>query len=154
MDFIKKCFWKKFACTALNCLLQYGIKSTPEDSYESASQIKPTKIAINQLISENKEKTYTNSKPKSRIEEPGYTALSWAAKNGHTEVIYHLLNRGAKVDNKNNDGWTPLILAARFGHAKSVKILIENGADVNATTNFGETALFKAVDNGHVKVPV
>ena len=70
--------------TALNCLLQYGIENTPEDSYESASQIKPTKIAINQLISENKEKgTYSDSKPKSRIEEPGYTALSWAAKNGH-----------------------------------------------------------------------
>ena len=70
--------------TALNCLLQYGIENTPEDSYESASQIKPTKIAINQLISENKEKgSYSDSKPKSRIEEPGYTALSWAAKNGH-----------------------------------------------------------------------
>ena len=140
--------------TALNCMLQYGIENTPEDNYESASQIKTTKLAFNHLINDNKEKTYTNSKTKSRIEEPGYTALSWAAKNGHKEVIYHLLNHGAKVDIKNNDGWTPLILAARFGHANIVKTLIENGADVNATTNFGETALFKAVDNGHVKVPV
>ena len=80
--------------------------------------------------------------------------VSFLEKVIFTEVIYHLLSHGAKIDTKNNDGWTPLILAARFGHAKVVKTLIENGADANATTNFGETALFKAVDNGHVKVPV
>ena len=75
--------------TNLNCLLQYGIVDTPEDSLESASQIQT--ITINQLIDDNKNSFQTKMKPQPKPEPAGYTPLSWAAKNGHTEIIRQLL---------------------------------------------------------------
>ena len=75
--------------TNLNCLLQYGIVDTPEDSLVSASQIQTS--VINDLIDDNKNSFQTKMKPQPKPEQPGYTPLSWAAKNGHTEIIRQLL---------------------------------------------------------------
>ena len=77
--------------TNLNCLLQYGIVDTPEDSLESASQIQTTKSVIDHLIDDNKNSFQTKMKPQPKPEQPGYTPLSWAAKNGHKEIIRQLL---------------------------------------------------------------
>ena len=78
--------------TNLNCLLQYGIVDTPEDSLESASQIQTiSKSVIDHLIDDNKNSFQTKMKPQPKPEPAGYTPLSWAAKNGHTEIIRQLL---------------------------------------------------------------
>lgn len=77
--------------TNLNCLLQYGIVDTHEDSLESASQIQTTKSVIDHLIDDNKNSFQTKMKPQPKPEPAGYTPLSWAAKNGHTEIIKQLL---------------------------------------------------------------
>jgi ankyrin repeat protein len=52
-----------------------------------------------------------------------------ASKNGHTEVVKLLLNKGAKANVKNiHDGVTALMKARQNGYKKIVNLLIENGA--------------------------
>ena len=34
----------------------------------------------------------------------GFTALMWAAQNGHVEAVQHLLERGADIHAANHDG--------------------------------------------------
>ena len=52
-------------------------------------------------------------------------AISWAAENGHTELVELLVSKGADIiENRNY----PLELASRNGHTDIVKLLIDNGA--------------------------
>jgi ankyrin repeat protein len=57
------------------------------------------------------------------------TALHWAAKNGHTDVMRLLLEQGAPINSQNDWGATPLYLAAADGGTAAARILLEHGAD-------------------------
>jgi len=78
----------------------------------------------------------------------GETALTFAAGNGHVEIVQLLIAAGADV-NAHEDafGWTPLITAASK-HPDVVDALIAAGADVNAKGKLGETALTRAAMGG------
>ena len=89
------------------------------------------------------------------LNSAGYTALHWAARNGHTDVVKLLVNKGAKLDILNKDGNTALHLAARNGRIDVVKLLVDQvgaGLDLNALNSAGETALHLAVRNGRTDV--
>ena len=46
----------------------------------------------------------------------GWTALSYAAWNGHLEIVQMLLERGATIDLQSYElGWTALMLASKSG---------------------------------------
>eukprot|EP00658_Telonema_sp_P-2_P076721 TRINITY_DN6775_c0_g1_i1.p2 TRINITY_DN6775_c0_g1~~TRINITY_DN6775_c0_g1_i1.p2 ORF type:complete len:105 (+),score=34.15 TRINITY_DN6775_c0_g1_i1:197-511(+) len=60
-----------------------------------------------------------------------YTPLSFAAQNGHTEVVRELLGAGAEVDKAAENGATPLSFAAQNGHTEVVKELLGAGAEVD-----------------------
>ncbi|WP_345560137.1 ankyrin repeat domain-containing protein [Nonomuraea rosea] len=62
-------------------------------------------------------------------EAGGWTALLWAAANGHAATARVLIEAGAEVDASNDDGDTPLSLAARRGALGMVQVLLEAGAD-------------------------
>jgi len=71
----------------------------------------------------------------------GGTPLMVAALFGQTEAASLLIEKGAKVNAKNNEGSTALLTAAFFGHPETVKLLLEKGAEVNAENNNGVTPL-------------
>jgi ankyrin repeat protein len=54
----------------------------------------------------------------------GFTALHWAARQGHVEVVVHLLRHGAQADTRDNKGGTALSIAVSRGHVEAVKLLV------------------------------
>ena len=69
------------------------------------------------------------------------------------EIVRLLLDKGAKVNVKDDAGWTPLIMASMTGFVKTVNILIEHKADMEARDLLkGEAPLSWAAEMGHVEV--
>lgn len=63
-------------------------------------------------------------------------------QKGHVELAMLLLERGANIEEVNDEGYTPLMEAAREGHEEMVALLLSQGADINAQTDeTQETAL-------------
>ncbi len=58
----------------------------------------------------------------------GVTALHWAARNGHPDVVRVLLAAKADVNASAKDRVRPLVWAAQFGHDAVVDVLIRAGA--------------------------
>lgn len=59
------------------------------------------------------------------------TALSWAARWGHADVVKRLLEAGADIENQGSGGGlTPLANAASRDHYEAAKILLDHGARV------------------------
>ncbi|OGE49580.1 hypothetical protein PENARI_c020G07591 [Penicillium arizonense] len=83
-------------------------------------------------------------------DQEGRTPLSWAAENGRELVVKLLLDRGARLETKDNVFCqTPLSLAAQNGHNLVVKLLLDKGACLETKDNFGQTPLSLAAGNGH-----
>ena len=83
----------------------------------------------------------------------GMTALIWAAKKGHEEVVKILLEReDINLDQADTKyGRKPLSWAAENGHEGVIKMLLER-QDVNpgqADAEYGRTPLLWAAENGH-----
>ena len=77
------------------------------------------------------------------------TPLCLACDEGHIEVVALLLEKGAKVNAKDEDNNTPLHLACHKGHAGVVELLLINGANVNAKDSDKCTPLHRACLNDH-----
>ena len=64
----------------------------------------------------------------------------------NSDVVRALLEKGAKVNQENQDGLTPLMIAAEKGLIDSLKVLIDYQADVNFIKgSTGDTVLHFAV---------
>jgi ankyrin repeat protein len=83
---------------------------------------------------------------------PGTHALSFAAHEGHKEVVQLLLAKGADVNAKDKKGKTALMWASREGHKEALQALLAKGADINAKDNDGDNALMYASYTGHKEV--
>ena len=79
----------------------------------------------------------------------GYTALTWAAQNGHVEACRALVDGGAGINPQSKEGLTPLLVAVAQGHREVIKYLLyEANADQNLRTNKHVTPLISAVSGG------
>ena len=74
------------------------------------------------------------------------------AKAGHRDTLRYLLERGSKLEAKNEWGCTALHFAAGTGHLEVVSLLVEFGAKLDVKTSDGCTALHNAANNGHLEV--
>lgn len=75
------------------------------------------------------------------VNKPGWTALHYAATNGHVAVMQLLLDHHAYIDAESPNGTTPLMMAAQYGSPGAVKLLLEAGADPLLKNQFGLTAI-------------
>jgi len=67
-----------------------------------------------------------------KVNQPGWTALHYAAAAGADDIVRLLLARGAKVDAVSppkSGTYTPMMMAAREGHDGTALVLIAHGAD-------------------------
>uniref|UniRef100_A0A8C9EV64 K Homology domain-containing protein n=1 Tax=Pavo cristatus TaxID=9049 RepID=A0A8C9EV64_PAVCR len=79
--------------------------------------------------------------------------LTLAACGGHVELAALLIERGANLEEVNDEGYTPLMEAAREGHEEMVALLLAQGANINAQTEeTQETALTLACCGGFSEV--
>src|SRR5437660_7326379 len=82
----------------------------------------------------------------------GFTALTGAVANNHTEIAKLLVKRGAQVNYRYEGGFSPLMGASETGNLELVNFLLANGADPNAKTGEGKTPLTFAKEKNHVDV--
>ena len=88
----------------------------------------------------------------SNTAEQGWTALHWAAQEGHEPVTRLLLDRETDVSATDERGWTALHLAANIGHEPVTRLLLDRGANVSATDEQGCTALHLTAKEGREPV--
>ena len=82
----------------------------------------------------------------------GYTALHYAALNGHLDIVELLLSYEASCNSADDKGSSPLHLAAWAGNKDIVEMLLTKGpsiANVNLTNADKETSLHSAAQSNH-----
>jgi ankyrin repeat protein len=71
----------------------------------------------------------------------GRTALHWACKNGHLQVVKLLVEHGAAIEIADNEGMTPLLDAASSEFLDVVQYLEARDSNIDAVTEDGRTIL-------------
>ena len=64
------------------------------------------------------------------VNEPGWSALHYAAAGPNEHLVRWLVGQGADIDARSPNGTTPLMMAAGYGGLSGAEILIAAGADV------------------------
>jgi ankyrin repeat-rich membrane spanning protein len=82
----------------------------------------------------------------------GTSALVWASRKGHTEIVDMLLKAGANVDTAGMYSWTPILVAAMGGHQDVVSLLLDRKPNINCLDKDGSTALAIACKEGHQEI--
>jgi ankyrin repeat protein len=90
-----------------------------------------------------------------KVNQPGWTALHYAAASGDAAIAQLLIERGAKLDAlspRPSGAVTPLMMAAREGQDGIVRLLLAKGANAGLKNTEGFTAAVLAKQAGHDKV--
>lgn len=84
-----------------------------------------------------------------QIDNNGVSAVHWAARNGHLEMLKIMAEKGVDLnitqDQPAEAGNTPLHTACIYGHGEIVKFLEENGGDSSIANINGELPAHHAV---------
>lgn len=82
----------------------------------------------------------------------GFTALLFAAREGHFDTVKTLVEAGAEVNLPEPDGTTALLMAIINFHYDIAAYLLEHGGDPNAADIRGRTPLYGAIDQKNLDV--
>jgi len=83
-------------------------------------------------------------------DKEGRTLLHLAVESADRDIVELLLNKGAKLDEKDDEsGFTALHHAARLGNRNAAELLIAMGADLNAKDKQGHTPLYVAANHDY-----
>jgi serpin B len=80
--------------------------------------------------------------------DAGFTALHFAARNGHVRAAELLIAAGADVNAQTPAGQAPLHFAVRRGYCNLAELLVEEGANRSVRIKQGKTPLDYAVAGG------
>lgn len=78
-----------------------------------------------------------------RVNQPGWTALHYAAAGGADDIARLLVQKGAQIDAESppaSGKYTPLMMAAREGKESTVRLLLDAGADARRKNSEDLTA--------------
>ena len=82
----------------------------------------------------------------------GYTALHYAARSNHINLVKFLILKGACVNCQTRAGGeTPLHRAAYMGNQEIIELLVQVGGSILLKNNEGQTCLHKACQRGHIE---
>ena len=76
------------------------------------------------------------------------TALTYAARDGFTEIAMILVEKDADINWIDGEGVTPLILASFKNHLEIVELLLNRGADKTVKDQWNRRALDYALRRG------
>lgn len=71
----------------------------------------------------------------------GCTALTWAARNGSSDVLKYLLAREGDVESVSYGGFKPVHHACNLAKEATLREVIAAGCNVSSTDEAGNTAL-------------
>ncbi len=74
----------------------------------------------------------------------GFTPFYLAARNGRTEIVKWLNERGCMSSIPDAEGKSPLYVACSCGRTETARVIIENGASIEQAANDGTTPLWAA----------
>jgi len=83
------------------------------------------------------------------VNQPGWTALHYAASRGNDDAVRVLIEHYAYIDAESPGKMTPLMMAMRYNHVSTVKLLLDEGADGYVRNDEGKNAAEVARDAGN-----
>ncbi len=81
-----------------------------------------------------------------------WTALAYACKYNHFDIVKFLVEKGAKINETVNTGSTPLAVALLAGYFDIADYLIKQKADINKADIMGMSPLMWASKDGNLKI--
>ncbi len=82
----------------------------------------------------------------------GGTALTFASKSGHLEIVRLLVEHGADLNARDHEGDTPVMCAINGKSAGIINFLISRGADLTIMNKHNKTALDLASEKGLLRI--
>ncbi len=140
--------------TALDLACYYGLASVKLALLEKLSVGKITQsnfISAFSLGEDTVRELIIRGMDVNGVDDFGKTPLMRATDAGNLLITKLLLEKGARIRDKNRSGDTALTIAAEGGYEDICRLLL-GGAEVDAQNEVGNTALMVAARNGFVEV--